>query len=91
MRIQILPLPTLTLGDAVETPFVIVYDRLTEADERSLSEGLLDSFGTEVGARASLAVGAGDVVDISPQLDLPDDVKQALVDRIAIATTKETS
>lgn len=78
MRIQILPLPPVTLGDATHVPFVVVLDRLE--DPLSMAEtAALRRMSESWGARGLLAVGPDDSIEISPHLDIPDDLAQALL------------
>lgn len=85
MRIQILPLPPLTLGDATETPFVVVFDRLD--DPISMDEvAALRDMATAWGAKHSLSVGGGDSIEISPHLEIPDDLHQQLIAHLTSAT-----
>lgn len=88
MRIQILPLPPRTSGGATETPFVVVFDRLY--DPISMDEVVaLRDMATSWGASYSISIGMGDSIEISPQLELPDDLQQQLIAHLT-AATKET-
>lgn len=88
MRIQVLPLPPKVAADgATETPFVLVFDRLNLHDEEVLSlPSVQDWVRAAWGATALLMTGAGEEIEISPHLDLPDELQQQLIAHL----TKET-
>lgn len=88
MRIQILPLPPITLNDATHTPFVAVFDR-TE-NPTSMAEAVqLRRAAESWGARASIIIGAGESIEISPQIDLPQELQQALLAQLNRVATEE--
>lgn len=88
MRIQILPLPAVTSAEYSYNPFVVVFDHLDE--EYSMADvERLRSVTDSWGAIASIAIDAGREIEISPQLELPEELQQALLARLQTATTKE--
>lgn len=86
MRIQILPLPAMTLGDATQTPFVVVVDQREDPDEftEEAAEWIKRTWGA-----TSVIVSDGTSIEISPHLELPEDLQQALLAHLTSATTKE--
>jgi len=88
MRIQILPLPAITASEYTHNPFVVVFDHLD--DEYSMAEMTrLRAMADSWGAIASIAIDAEREIEISPQLELPDELQQALLAHLNSATTKE--
>jgi hypothetical protein len=80
MRIQILPLPPVTLGDATHTPFIVVIDQV--ADDIPMVEvdhlrRLIEAWGAR-----GLFVAGHESIEISPALDLPDELQQQLLDHL---------
>lgn len=89
MRIQILPLPPLTLGDAVETPFIVAIDRIEHREYSIDALAEIDHMATSWGARGVLFAN-NEEIEINPHLDLPDELRQALLAHLTTATTTET-
>lgn len=56
MRIQVLPLPEVVVGDARRTPFVLVVDEIGPEASEPLIRGIEDA-GEKVGAEGVLAFG----------------------------------
>lgn len=54
MRLQILPLPEVVLGEAVKTPFVLVIDELPEGDPAQYDALHLDQAAKSLGAEGIL-------------------------------------
>ena len=85
MRIQILPLPAVTLGDATHVPFVVVLDHLQDSlamAETAHFRHLVEAWG----ARGLVAAGPGEAIEIAPQLELPDHLRQSLLDLLDAPT-----
>lgn len=81
MRIQILPLPAVTVGAFSNTPFAVVVDRAD--DDTPLSEALIDSFlglKDAIGA-ASVLVVDGDL-DVGSPLELTEDQRDQIAAHI---------
>lgn len=85
MRIQILPLTPLVVDGASRTPFVVVLDRLSSQEREHLSPYVTEWMKESFGAAAVIVSGDEDI-EISPQLDLPDDLRQQLLEQIAATT-----
>lgn len=85
MRIQILPLPAVTLGDATHVPFIVVLDHLQEPlamAETAHFRRLVEAWG----ARGLVAAGPGEAIEVAPELELPDDLKRSLLDLLDAPT-----
>lgn len=54
MRIQILPLPAVVVGDVVDEPFALVVDQCPAEVVSEFFAGQVNSFAEECGAKASL-------------------------------------
>lgn len=83
MRIQILPLPEVAIDDYALTPFVVIVDRLTDDDRMGFTEATTEWITRTWGATSVLV---SDEIEIAPHLDLPDELRQALVDHLTAAT-----
>ena len=86
MRIQILPLPPITLGEATSTPFVVVLDRLTEHEKESVTPPVSHWIRESWGAASVFISGESDV-EISPELELAPEIQEALTATLAAAAT----
>lgn len=76
-RIQVLPLPTETVGVYEKTPFVLVVDQCDETFRMVELDGLKEL----TGATAVICV-EGERLDVVGGLELSDDQRQAIVRRI---------
>lgn len=84
MRIQVLPLPAVTVGAFTETPFVLVIDDMDSEAVAQSFEGLKES----VGAKAVLIYDG--LLDVGSPLELTDDQRDEIAARIdgALALTQ---
>lgn len=90
MRIRILPLPAVTVADATHNPFVLVIDQLGHEPSRA-EVTHLRMMAESWGARASIVCGGDESIEIDPQLELPQELQQALIDHLDRTVTKENS
>lgn len=79
-RIQVMPLPTLSVGEHTATPFVIVIDqlhdmRMAAVDQLNTESAVLIK---QTGASALWVFADGDL-DVAQPLDLDDETKQHLM------------
>ncbi|WP_449408032.1 hypothetical protein [Microbacterium maritypicum] len=91
MRIQILPLPPVTLGDATEIPFALILDQLDPDYAGFLMQQteILEDIRERWGAR-TVIVNADDGVEINPRLVLPAELEEQLIAHLA-SVAEETS
>lgn len=82
MRIQILPLTPMTVGDYTTTPFVLVLDSMSEEMTTEQVEGARQT----VGAAAVIVVNGEEQAHVVPPLEFDDEARATLAH--AIATLK---
>lgn len=63
MRLRVLALPTVTLGDSSATPFLLVFDRSSSADTNTIME---------IAAGLKQSTGASGVLVVAEEIELDE-------------------